>query len=84
MTDLPPPSAQRGIMNPDERPALSARMSGDLLKQKYEPLTLQHIVEFAVQVVPGCDWASVSLRTARSPAQAAASTNALVHRADLL
>ncbi|WP_109472807.1 GAF and ANTAR domain-containing protein [Ornithinimicrobium cavernae] len=71
-------------MNPVERAALYARMSRDLLAQKDEPLTLQRIVELAVRVVPGCDWAGISLRTQQSPATAAASTDDLVHRADQL
>ncbi|USQ79978.1 GAF and ANTAR domain-containing protein [Ornithinimicrobium faecis] len=71
-------------MNQDERAALYADLSRDLLAQKDEPLTLQRIVELAVQAVPGCDWAGVSLRGDRSVAEAAASTGPVVHQADRL
>jgi len=59
-------------------------MSRELLAAENEPLTLQRIVDQAVQVVPGCDWAGVSLRTAESPAEPAASTDEVTHRADEL
>lgn len=68
----------------EERAEFHARLSRDLLAQKGEPLTLQRIVELAVKVVPGCDWAGISLRTAQTPAKAAASTGDLVHQADVL
>lgn len=71
-------------MNPVERARLYADLSRELLAQKDEPLTLERIVELAVQVVPGCEWAGISLRTAKSPAEAAASTDPLVQRADEL
>lgn len=71
-------------MDDVERAEFHARLSRDLLAQKDEPLTLQRIVELAVQVVPGCDWAGISLRTAETPAKAAASTGETVHRADQL
>lgn len=67
-----------------ERAEVHARLSRELLAQKEEPLTMQRIVELAVQVVPGCDWAGISLRTAATPAKAAASTGEKVHRADQL
>nr|WP_281497207.1 ANTAR domain-containing protein [Ornithinimicrobium sp. F0845] len=59
-------------------------MSRELLAQKNEPLTLQRIVDLAVQVVPGCDWAGISLRSPQSPAEPAASTDEVTHRADEL
>ena len=71
-------------MNPVERARLYADLSRELLAQKDEPLTHERIVELAVQVVPGCEWAGISLRTTRSPAEAAASTGPLVQRADEL
>ena len=71
-------------MSHDERANLYAGLSRDLLAQQDEPLTLQRIVELATEVVPGCDWAGISLRTDRSAIEAVASTDELVHRADLL
>ncbi len=71
-------------MNQVERGAHYAQLSKDLLSQKGEPLTLQRIVELAVQGVPGCDSAGISLRTKNSPAAPVASTDPLVHRADEL
>lgn len=71
-------------MNAVERAELYAGLSRDLLALKDEPLTLERIVELAVEVVPGCEWAGISLRTPRSPATAAASTGPLVQRADEL
>ena len=47
-------------MNPVERARLYADLSRELLAQKDEPLTLERIVELAVQVVPGCEWAGIS------------------------
>lgn len=67
-----------------ERAELFAGMSRELLAQENEPLTLQRIVDLAVEVVPGCDWAGISLRTPKSPAEPAASTDAVTHRADEL
>lgn len=67
-----------------ERAEFYARLSRDLLAQKDEPLTMQRIVELAVQVVPGCEWAGISLRTPETPAKAAASTGEKVHHADQL
>lgn len=61
-----------------------ARMSLDLQAQQDEPLTLERIVELAVQAVPGCDWAGVSLRSRRSPAEPAAATDQRVGEADEL
>ncbi|HLS44249.1 MAG TPA: GAF and ANTAR domain-containing protein [Ornithinicoccus sp.] len=61
-----------------------ARISHELLGQKDEPLTLQRIVELAVETVPGCEWAGVSLRTSRSPAEAVAATHQMVYEADKL
>ncbi|MCK0112959.1 ANTAR domain-containing protein [Ornithinimicrobium sp. F0845] len=71
-------------MEPVERAELYAGMSRELLAQKNEPLTLQRIVDLAVQVVPGCDWAGISLRSPQSPAEPAASTDEVTHRADEL
>lgn len=71
-------------MKPVERAELYAAMSRELLAQETEPPTLQRVVDLAVQVVPGCDWAGISLRSPQSPAEPAASTDAVTHRADEL
>lgn len=71
-------------MNPDERAEYYAGLSRDLLAQQDEPLTLQRIVELATEVVPGCEWAGISLRTDTSVAEPVASTGPIVHRADQL
>lgn len=71
-------------MKSDERAEYYADLSRELLAQQDEPLTLQRIVELATEVVPGCDWAGISLRTDSSLAEPVASTDRVVHRADEL
>lgn len=79
-----PDGGDDGAREQAGRAEFHARMSRELLAQKGEPLTLERIVDLAVHVVPGCDWAGLSLRTANSPARAAAATDEMVHRADRL
>lgn len=80
------PSAARmeSVASQTELAEHLARLSLDLQSQKNEPLTLQRIVELAVETVVGCEWAGISLRTAHSPAEAAAATGPLVREADKL
>ena len=55
-----------------------ARISADLLSEPHEPATLRSIVERAVEVVPGCDYSSMSLRMRGGSVQTPVSTSTIV------
>lgn len=55
--------------------ALFARVSTDLLSEDTERLTFEAVVRRAVEVVPGCDVASITLRKRRGRAETAAASD---------
>jgi GAF domain-containing protein len=59
-----------------------ARLSRDLMTQPQGGLTFQRIVERAVESVPAVDFASISLRRRKGPAQTVASTSEVADRCD--
>lgn len=71
-------------MDPHQRAAAFARISNELLAEREEQPTLQSIVDLAVQTVPGCELAGVSVRRGRSRVETPASTSPLVDRVDAL
>ncbi|MET0999814.1 MAG: GAF and ANTAR domain-containing protein [Marmoricola sp.] len=61
-----------------------ARVSRDLMQVADERPTLQSVVERAVEVVPACDWASVTLRRRRNRTETVASSSEVAGSADQL
>jgi transcriptional regulator with GAF, ATPase, and Fis domain len=61
-----------------------AQVSRDLMRFGEETPTLQSVVERAVEVVPGCDWASVTLRRRRNRTETVASSGDVALQADQL
>lgn len=61
-----------------------AQVSRDLMALGEEHVTLQSVVERAVEVVPACEWASVTLRRRRNRTETVASSSETATRADLL
>lgn len=68
----------------DERrlAAWFAQLSTDLMSEGSEDLTFEAVVRRAVEVVPGCDLASVTLRKRRGRAETVASTDETAERVD--
>ena len=52
-----------------------AQVSQDLMQIGEERPTLQTVVERAVEVVPACDWASVTLRRRRNRTETVAASS---------
>ena len=61
-----------------------AQVSQDLMRIGEERPTLQHVVERAVEVVPACDAASVTLRRRRNRTETVAASSDLARQADQL
>lgn len=61
-----------------------AQVSQDLMEIGEETPTLHSVVERAVEVVPACDWASVTLRRRRNKTETVAASADLARRADQL
>jgi GAF domain-containing protein len=64
--------------------AFFARVSRDLMEESAEAPTLQRIAERAVQVVPGCDHCSISVKRRRHRVESAAATSSLAEKCDAL
>ena len=71
--DITPPSA-----------SFFAQVSQDLMQIGEETPTLQSVVERAVEVVPACDWASVTLRRRRNRTETVAASSDIARQADEL
>jgi GAF domain-containing protein len=71
--DTSPPSA-----------SFFAQVSQDLMEIGDETPTLQSVVERAVDVVPACDWASVTLRRRRNRTETVAASAEIAREADQL
>ena len=61
-----------------------AQVSQDLMQIGEERPTLQSVVERAVEVVPACDWASVTLRRRRNRTETVAASSDIAREADQL
>ncbi len=61
-----------------------AQVSQDLMQLGEERPTLQSVVERAVEVVPACDWASVTLRRRRNRTETVAASSDVAREADAL
>jgi GAF domain-containing protein len=61
-----------------------AQVSQDLMRIGDETPTLQSVVERAVDVVPACDWASVTLRRRRNRTETVAASSDVARQADQL
>jgi GAF domain-containing protein len=61
-----------------------AQVSADLMQLGEERPTLQSVVEHAVEVVPACDWASVTLRRRRNRTETVAASSDIAREADQL
>ena len=61
-----------------------AQVSQDLMQIGEETPTLQSVVERAVDVVPACDWASVTLRRRRNRTETVAASSEVAVQADQL
>ena len=61
-----------------------AQVSQDLMQIGEETPTLQSVVERAVEVVPACDWASVTLRRRRNRTETVAASSDIAVQADQL
>ncbi|MET0839391.1 MAG: GAF domain-containing protein, partial [Marmoricola sp.] len=61
-----------------------AQVSQELMRIGEERPTLQSVVERAVEVVPACDWASVTLRRARNRTETVAASSDIARSADQL
>jgi GAF domain-containing protein len=73
METTPPPSA-----------SFFAQVSQDLMQIGEETPTLQSVVDRAVEVVPACDWASVTLRRRRNRTETVAASSDIARQADEL
>ena len=61
-----------------------AQVSQDLMQIGEERPTLQTVVERAVEVVPACEWASVTLRRRRNRTETVAASSDIAREADQL
>ena len=61
-----------------------AQVSQDLMQIGEETPTLQSVVDRAVEVVPACDWASVTLRRRRNRTETVAASSDIARQADEL
>src|SRR5688500_4653250 len=61
-----------------------AQVSRSLMAVSEERPTLQSVVERAVEVVPACDWASVTLRRRRNRTETVAASHDIASAADRL
>lgn len=64
--------------------AYFAELSEELLSTTEEPLTFQKVVQRAVEVVPGCDHAGITLRRRRGRAETVAASDQAVETLDSL
>jgi GAF domain-containing protein len=64
--------------------AFFARVSRDLMEEPSQVPTSERIAERAVQVIPGCDHASIFVRRRRHRVESAAATSPLAQRCDEL
>jgi GAF domain-containing protein len=71
-------------MEPPPSASFFAQVSKDLMQMGEETPTLQSVVERAVDVVPACDWASVTLRRRRNRAETVAASSDVARRVDQL
>jgi GAF domain-containing protein len=62
--------------------AFLAELSEDLHSSTSEPLTFQKVVKRAVETIPGCDHAAITLRVRRGRAETVASTDDRAQGAD--
>ena len=60
--------------------AYFARLSRDLLTRPEGTLSFQRIADRAVEVIPPCDFVSITLRRRRGQAESVASTSAIADR----
>lgn len=74
-------SRQAGPEDEPGSPAWLARASAEILEESEESLTVQRIVERAVEVLPGCDLGGISLRRGRQ-AETPASTDPAAQEVD--
>ncbi len=65
-----------------DRAAFFAELSEELHGDVSEPLTFEKVIKRAVDTIPGCDHASITLRGRRGRAETVASTDELATRAD--
>jgi GAF domain-containing protein len=70
--------------NDREAAAFFARVSKELMRQPQEATTFERVAERAVQVVPPCDHAGITLRTRRHGVRTVASTSELAEECDQL
>lgn len=64
--------------------AYFAELSEELLSTAEEPLTFEKVVRRAIEMIPGCDHAGITLRTRRGRAETVAATDGLVNTLDAL
>jgi transcriptional regulator with GAF, ATPase, and Fis domain len=72
------------VVMPDLDASYFARLSQELMQQGQEDATVQAVVKRAVDVVPGCEMAGVSLRRKRGRVETVASTDGRVDACDAL
>ena len=72
------------VMDAKAAAAFFARVSRDLMEETSEIPTMQRIAERAVQVVPGCDHCSISVRRRRHRLESVAATSTLAEKCDAL
>lgn len=70
--------------SPIELAARFAGLSQSLLGNRAQPVTFERVARRAVEVVPGCDWAGITLLVRRGRATSVASTAPVVERLDAL
>jgi GAF domain-containing protein len=71
-------------LDPKFRAKTFARISQQLLAEQEEHLTLERMVQLAVETIDSCDFAGVSLRRARGRVESPAQTDPLARAADEL
>ena len=77
-------SGAREQMDVTAAAAFFARVSRDLMEGAADATTMQRIAERAVQVVPGCDHGSISLKRRRHRVESVGATSSLAEKCDVL
>jgi GAF domain-containing protein len=72
------------VNSSSEVAAYFARLSRDLLTQPEGSLSFQRIADRAVEVIPPCDFVSITMRRRRGRAESVASTSSVADRCDAL
>src|SRR3954453_8733273 len=70
--------------NKQDAAALFARISKDLMQEQEESTTFERVARRAVEVVPACDHAGITMRERRHRTATVASTSALAEACDQL